>query len=41
MLGIGKFVSGVIFGYMLDSSVSPLFMYGFVVARAKKGKTVQ
>jgi hypothetical protein len=51
MLGAGTFVSGVAFGYMLDSSVSHLLMLGFVVAAqitaitlllgAKKGKTVQ
>jgi MFS family permease len=31
MLGAGTFVSGVAFGYMLDASVSPLLMLGFVV----------
>ena len=31
MLGAGTFVSGVVFGYMLDASVSPLLMLGFVV----------
>ena len=31
MLGVGTFVSGVAFGYMLDASVSPLLMLGFVV----------
>ena len=32
MLGAGTFVSGVTFGYMLDASVSPLLMLGFVIA---------
>jgi len=31
MLGAGTFVSGITFGYMLDASVSPLLMLGFVV----------
>lgn len=31
MLGAGTFVSGAVFGYMLDASVSPLLMLGFVV----------
>jgi MFS family permease len=31
MLGVGTFVSGIAFGYMLDASVSPLLMLGFVV----------
>ena len=31
MLGAGTFVSGAAFGYMLDASVSPLLMLGFVV----------
>jgi MFS family permease len=31
MLGMGTFVSGVVFGYMLDAQVSPLLMLGFVV----------
>jgi len=31
MLGVGTFVSGITFGYMLDASVSPLLMLGFVV----------
>jgi len=31
MLGIGTFISGSAFGYMLDASVSPLLMIGFVV----------
>jgi MFS family permease len=31
MLGAGTFVSGVAFGYMLDASVSPLLMLGFVI----------
>ena len=31
LLGIGTFVSGVAFGYMLDSSVSPLLMLGLVI----------
>ena len=30
MLGAGTFVSGAAFGYMLDASVSPLLMLGFV-----------
>ena len=31
MLGAGTFVSGIAFGYMLDTAVSPLLMLGFVV----------
>jgi hypothetical protein len=31
LLGAGTFVSGVTFGYMLDASVSPLLILGFVV----------
>jgi len=31
MLGAGTFISGVTFGYMLDASVSPLLMLGFVI----------
>ncbi len=31
MLGVGTFVSGVVFGYMLDAQVSPLLMLCFVV----------
>ena len=31
MLGVGTFVSGAVFGYMLDAQISPLFMLGFVV----------
>ncbi|HIH88047.1 TPA: MFS transporter, partial [Candidatus Bathyarchaeota archaeon] len=31
MLGAGTFVSGIAFGYMIDTSVSPLLMLGFVV----------
>jgi F0F1-type ATP synthase assembly protein I len=31
MLGVGTFVSGATFGYMLDTSVSPMLMLGFVV----------
>ena len=31
MLGVGTFVSGAAFGYMLDTSVSPMLMLGFVV----------
>jgi len=31
MLGAGTFVSGVTFGYLLDASVSPLLMLGFVI----------
>jgi MFS family permease len=31
MLGAGTFVSGAAFGYMLDTSVSPLLMLGFVI----------
>jgi len=31
MLGVGTFVSGAAFGYMLDVSVSPLLMLGLVV----------
>ena len=31
MLGAGTFVSGAVFGYMLDASASPMLMLGFVV----------
>jgi len=31
MLGAGTFVSGIIFGYMIDAAMSPLLMLGFVV----------
>ena len=31
MLGAGTFISGVAFGYMMDASVSPLLMLGFVI----------
>ncbi len=31
MLGAGTLISGALFGYMLDSSVSPLLMLGFVI----------
>ena len=31
MLGAGTFVSGITFGYMLDASVSPLLILGFVI----------
>jgi len=31
MLGAGTFVSGIAFGYMLDASVSPILMLGFVI----------
>ena len=31
MLGAGTFVSGIAFGYMLDASVSPLLILGFVI----------
>jgi MFS family permease len=31
MLGVGTFISGAAFGYMLDASVSPLLMLGLVV----------
>jgi len=30
-LGAGTFIGGAAFGYMLDTSVSPLFMLGFVI----------
>lgn len=31
LLGVGTFISGAAFGYMLDASVSPLLILGFVV----------
>jgi len=31
MLGVGTFISGALFGYMIDKSVSPFVMLGFVV----------
>ena len=31
MLGVGTFVSGATFGYMLDTSISPMLMLSFVV----------
>ncbi len=31
MLGAGTFVSGIAFGYMVDASVSPLLILGFVI----------
>jgi MFS family permease len=31
MLGAGTFISGALFGYMLDASASPIMMIGFVV----------
>jgi len=32
MLGAGTFVSGIVFGYMLDASISVLLMLGFVIS---------
>jgi len=32
MLGVGTFVSGALFGYMIDASVSQALMLGFVIA---------
>jgi MFS family permease len=31
LLGAGTFISGVVFGFMLDTSVSPILMFGFVI----------
>jgi MFS family permease len=31
ILGVGTFIAGAAFGYMLDNSISPLFMLGFVI----------
>ncbi len=31
LLGAGTFISGIAFGFMLDTSVSPILMFGFVV----------
>ncbi|MDQ1280171.1 MAG: transporter [Thermoproteota archaeon] len=31
LLGVGTFISGVVFGFMLDISVSPILMFGFVI----------
>jgi MFS family permease len=31
MLGVGTFISGISFGFMMDASTSPLLMLGFVI----------